>query len=156
MSTTPQLCLRKRIPTLSKHVSTNTRFEDQNGCFFFFFPFFFLAVVLFLFFFPSHLSVQRIHRNLVPKHPKFTTQFPTPTLSSRIHINQMLHAHPTHTQNSSQLVSIVHTYTHTQTPRNKYRTSSKALGPNYPATRNLRSQPTSAKIWTARSRLYHN
>lgn len=45
-------------------------FQDENCCFFFFFfSIFCCLVVLSLLCFPSHLSVQRIHRNLVPKHP---------------------------------------------------------------------------------------
>jgi hypothetical protein len=50
------------------------------------------------------------------------------------------HAHPTHTQKSSQLVSIAHIYPHTQTPHNKYQLSSKTLGPSHPTTWNLQSQ----------------
>jgi hypothetical protein len=45
----------------------------------------------------------------------FTTQFPTPTLPSRIHTNQSLAPTKPTPRNSSQLVLITHTYPHTHT-----------------------------------------
>lgn len=66
-------CLRTRIPTLWSTYPRIWR-RELLLLFLFFFPFsFFLfccfVLVLFLLCFPSHLSAQPIHRNLVPRHP---------------------------------------------------------------------------------------
>jgi hypothetical protein len=136
------MCLRTRIPTLS---STSPRIWRRELLLVFLFLFLF-SFLLFWFCCDFLLTCRyNVFTEIwYPNTPKFYNPISNTDSSFTNSHKLKSHAHPTHTQNSSQLVSIAHTYTHTQTPHNEYRLTSKTLGPNHPTTRNLQSRSKSS------------
>ena len=122
---------QKKNTDTFKHVSTY--FKTRTAASFSsFFPFF--AVLLFCLCCAFLLTCRyNVFTGIwYPNTPKFYNPISNTDSSFTNSHKLKSQAHPNHTQNSSQLVSIAHTY-----PHNQYQPSSKTLGPNHPITRNL-------------------